>query len=310
MPSSRGLTSAPALIPKLAVKRNLLFNNLIFEILVYGLFILCLLDARQRGPAMVWQLLTGIVYGWLLEYATILQLQAYQYSRFMLMFGELPVAVGIGWGVIIYSVMLVSQASSLPEWAQPVLDGILALNIDLAMDAVAIRLGMWDWGLGFEQQYFGVPYTNFWAWFWVVFSFSMGLRVLRHALSQTARHWAPAGAIFIGLVGVTGMNTFVMGMVSSNGHLATILVTLGVALSLLLWLRPKFSPRPLPAPAFWVPVSFHAYFVAAGLLTGALLRTPFLLAVSLAMFFLALYWHRGSWLPAQRRENPTAAQDP
>ena len=64
------------------------------------------------------------------------------------------------------------------------------------MDAVAIRLGMWDWGLGFTQQYFGVPYVNFWAWFWVVFSFSLGLRLLGHASSQIVRRWAPLGALF------------------------------------------------------------------------------------------------------------------
>ena len=31
------------------------------------------------------------------------------------------------------------------------------------MDALAIRLGFWDWGGGLEVGYFGVPYANFWA---------------------------------------------------------------------------------------------------------------------------------------------------
>jgi hypothetical protein len=281
----------------------------IFEILIYLLFILCLMHARRRGSATVWQLLAGVAYGWLLEWATIQELHAYLYGHFLLMFGELPVAVGIAWGVIIYSVMLVSQASSLPEWAQPVLDGMLALNIDLAMDAVAIRLGMWDWGLGFTQQYFGVPYANFWAWFWVVFSFSLGLRALSHAPSTIFRRWAPVGAILIGLVGVTGTNTFIKGIVSPNGHLATILVLLSVAISLMVWLRPKFSPSPLPAPAFWVPFCFHAYFLTAGMLSGAILRPPFLLVFSLAMLFMALYWHRASWLPMGLRERLSATQN-
>lgn len=280
-----------------------------FELLIYLLFILCLLHARQRGPAAVGQLLAGIVYGWLLEWATLQELHAYQYGHFLLMFGELPVAVGIAWGVIIYSVMLVSQASSLPDWAQPVLDGLLALNIDLVMDAVAIRLGMWDWGLGFTQQYFGVPYVNFWAWFWVVFSFSLGLRGLSHASSKIVRRWAPVGAIFVGLVGVTGMNTFIRGVVSSNGYLATIIVALAVALSLMLWLRPKLNLSPLSPLAFWVPFSFHAYFLAAGLLSGALFRPPFLLLVSLAMFLLALYWHRATWLPPRLAGSPSPAHD-
>lgn len=282
---------------------------LIFEILVYLLFILCMLHACRHGPGAVWKLLAGVAYGSLLEWATIQQLHAYQYGRFLLMFHELPVAVGFAWGVIIYSVMLVSQTSNLPEWAQPVLDGMLALNIDLAMDAVAIRLGMWDWGLGFHQQYYGVPFANFWAWFWVVFSFSLGLRVLGHARSRIIQRWAPIGAIFIGLVGVTGMNTFIIGIISPNGHLATIIVILGVALSLLLWLRPRFSPSRLPHPASWVPLCFHAYFLVAGLFSGALFRPPFLLAVSLVMFLLALYWHRTSWLPVRGAESPSEIQN-
>lgn len=211
------------------------------------------------------------------------------------MFGELPVGVGVAWGVIIYSVMLFSRASSLPEWAQPVLDGLLALNIDLAMDALAIRLGMWDWGLGLTSQYFGVPFANFWAWFWVVFSFSLGLRGLSNSGSSLQRALAPGGALLIGLVGVTGTNAFITGVVSPNGYQATIALTLGVALSLVLWLRPKFNVLPGDRLSFWVPLGFHAYFLGAGLLSGAILRPPFLLAVSLGMFTLALYWHRAIW---------------
>jgi hypothetical protein len=280
-----------------------------FELLIYLLFVLCLLHARRRGPAALGQLLAGIAYGWLLEWATIQELHAYHYGHFLLMFGDVPVAVGVAWGVIIYSVMLVSRTSSLPDWAQPVLDGLLALNIDLVMDAVAIRLGMWDWGLGFRQQYFGVPYLNFWAWFWVVFCFSLGLRLLRHAPREVVRRWAPAGAIFIGLVGVTGVNTFIIGVVSPNGYLVTILVALGVALSLMVWLRPKLNLGPPSPLAFWVPFGFHAYFLAAGLLSGALFRPPFLLLVSLGMFLLALYWHRAIWLPGRLGERLSAAQE-
>jgi hypothetical protein len=260
-----------------------------FELLVYALFALCLMDARRRGR--LGQLLAGVVYGWILEWATIQQLQAYEYGRFLIMFGEVPAAVGVGWGVIIYSVMLVSAGSGLPEWAQPVLDGALALNIDLSMDAVAIRLGMWDWGMGFERQYFGVPYANFWAWFWVTFSFSMGLRILQGASNQTLRRWAPVGAGLIGLVGVTGTNAFITGVISPNGHLATIVVLFAAVFSLLVWLRPKFAGKRHPRAAFWVPTGFHAYFLIAGLLSGALLRPPVLLAVSLAMALLALYVH-------------------
>lgn len=70
---------------------------------------------------------------------------------------DVPLCIGVAWGCILYSAMQFSDGSGLPYWTCPVLDGLLALNIDLALDAVAIRLGFWDWDQGIEFQYFGVP---------------------------------------------------------------------------------------------------------------------------------------------------------
>lgn len=84
------------------------------------------------------------------------------------MFGDNLLAVGVGWGGIIYSVRLFSDATRLPPFLRPVMDELVALDIDLAMNAVAIRIGMWKWGIDPTAEYFGVPCANFWAWFWVV----------------------------------------------------------------------------------------------------------------------------------------------
>lgn len=271
---------------------NLYF--LILELMVLALFGLCLRHAWRGGPHVAWQLLAGVIFGVILEWATIQQLHAYRYGRFLVMLGEVPVVVGVAWGCIIYSVRLFSDASSLPEWARPVLDGLLALNIDLSMDAIAIRLGMWDWGGGLQSGYFGVPYANFWAWFWVVFSFSFGLRLFTYRANWAARWLGPLGAIFIGLVGVVGTNALIAFVVPRGGYLLTIAVLFAGMTALVLSLRPRFSVRPAPALVFWVPFGFHAYFLLAGLISGVILRPPFLLGVSLVMLALALYWHRAS----------------
>ena len=139
---------------------------MILELITYALLAVCARHAWQRGGHVVWQLAAGVVFGVLLELGTIQQLHVYHYGRFLVMAGEVPLSVGVAWGCIIYSVRLFSDASSLPLAARPIFDGLLALNIDLSMDAIAIRLGMWDWGQGFQAGYFGVPYANFWAWFW------------------------------------------------------------------------------------------------------------------------------------------------
>jgi len=141
---------------------------LAFEAMIYLLFIVCFIHAWREGVAVVWRLFAGILFGILLEYVTIQQLQAYSYGRFLIMLGDVPLPIGVAWGCIVYSASLFSEASNLPEWAKPVLDALFALNIDLSMDVIAIRLGFWSWSIDIHSQFFGVPYANFWAWFWVV----------------------------------------------------------------------------------------------------------------------------------------------
>ena len=266
----------------------------VFELILYALFAACAWHAWRRGPHVAWQLLAGVIFGVLLELATIRQLRAYSYGRFLIMVADVPLAVGVAWGCIIYTARLFSDASSLPLAARPIFDGLLALNIDLSMDAIAIRLGMWDWGMGLQAQYFGVPYPNFWAWFWVVFSFSFGLRLLSFRESWAGRWLGPPGAIIIGLAGVLGTNALMAFVIPRSGYLPSVALLLVAAAGLVLAQCPRLAIRPVHPLAFWVPFAFHAYFVAAGLISGVILQPPFLLAVSILMLLVALYWHRGA----------------
>src|SRR5258708_13448425 len=110
-----------------------------------------------------------------------------------MMIGGATISVALGWAVVIYTSMRFSSNIQLPEEARLILDALIALNIDLAMDVVAIRLGMWAWtGVRFDQQWFGVPWVNFWAWFIVVWGFSGYLRALRPWQRFKIRHWLDA----------------------------------------------------------------------------------------------------------------------
>ena len=266
------------------------------EIIVLVLFILCFRHAWRTGPEDVLRLVAGILFGLLLEFATIWQLEAYSYGTFLVMLRDVPLAIGIGWGIIIYSVKLFSDATNLPETVRPLLDGLLALNIDLAMDAIAIRLGMWDWGLGLHFQYFGVPHANFWAWFWVVVSFSASMRWLTSQARGNWRWLAPFGALLLGLAGVLCANFFIVYIVPRQYYELTIGFPLVSTLLLVLLHRPKLIGHPPDPPAFWVPFGFHAYFLTAGLLSGTIIDSPLLLAVSIFMFIISLYLHRFSLL--------------
>lgn len=271
---------------------DLLF--VLFEISLMTLFAMCLRHAARLGLAAIWQLLAGVLFGLLLEWTTLRQLQAYQYGRFLLMLGDLPLVIGIGWGVILYSVRLFADATSLPEWARPVLEGLLAINIDLGMDAIAVRLGMWDWGLNRQAQYFGVPYANFWAWFWVALTFSVGLRAFARPATWAGRWLGPVAAVGFGLVNLAALNTLMAIGVPATSYRLMIALMLGVAVGLVIRLRPRFSLLPSDPVTIWVPFGFHTFFFTAGLLTEAIFQPPVLLIVEVLMFGVALYLHRRS----------------
>jgi hypothetical protein len=265
---------------------------ILFELIIYIQFALCLHHAGKQGITNLTRLFAGIVYGVLLELGTIRQLQAYEYGQFLVMILDVPLCIGVAWGCILYSVMEFSNASSIPYWARPVLDGLLALNIDLALDAVAIRFGFWDWGQGLKFQYFGVPYANFWAWFWVIFSFSLGYRLLAHREDWVVRWLSPLLALIVGLVGVFGTNSIISFEVPFEAHQLFVAGTLTLALILVAAMRPSFYLKPLPSLVFWVPFLTHAYVLIAGLISGVILDPPILLWIGILMTGVAFYLHR------------------
>ncbi|MEW5828746.1 MAG: carotenoid biosynthesis protein [Chloroflexota bacterium] len=265
-----------------------------FEIIAYSLSALCFVHAFKKGTGNVLRLLAGILFGLLLELATIRQLNAYEYGLFPVMVLDVPLCIGVSWGSILYSAMEFSDASSLPYFLRPVLDGLLALNIDLATDTIAIRLGMWDWGQGLEFQYFGVPYANFWAWFWVISSFSFGYRLLARRNDRLSAWLSPLLALFSGLTWVLATNWFITAIIPFEYHGLVVLLLLAGALGGVAAKRPRFYRFPAPTLVFWVPFISHLFFLVTGLVSGVILDPTFLLGVSLLMFVVALALHRPS----------------
>jgi hypothetical protein len=77
-------------------------------------------------------LFAGILFGVSLELVSIRQLNVYEYGQFLIMILDVPLGIGIAWGCILYGVMEFSDAGNLPYMVRPMLDVLLALNIDLS----------------------------------------------------------------------------------------------------------------------------------------------------------------------------------
>ncbi|SIO45863.1 carotenoid biosynthesis protein [Chitinophaga niabensis] len=250
------------------------------EICMYILFLLCCRHAWKKGPGSMAYLLGGLGFGLLLEYVNVSSSGAYVYGKFMVMFGsapnDIPLCIGMGWAVIMYTARLITDALGIPLWAAAAIDTLLAINIDLSMDVVAYRLHMWHWDWegrttvadSLTGQWFGIPYGNFYGWLLVVFYYSVFARLLEKSRWTKFTAWRisiPLLSILISQValyislfpladwlktfGVTSMHRFV-----------ALLVVFSVMAVIGCRKRIGGSVSRLPLVTWLVPGWFHVYF--------------------------------------------------
>jgi len=284
---------------------------LIFELIVYLLLALCLRHALARRRAL--ELLAGVLYGLLLEVATIIQLQGYHYGRFLIMFDQVPLCIGVGWGVILYSVMTTSDAWNVLPVQRPFVDALLAWNIDLSMDAVAIRLGFWTWA--FDGRWFGVPLANFFAWYVVVASFSASVRLLRAWQDRRGLRWIyPFAAVVPSLFVLLSLDRLYVSYAYQPYDLQWLIFGGQLLLGLVaLWTSRRSLRRPqtVDCSVASVPLAFHLLYTGALLWAGFHRQIPALLVISLTMLILGLFLHLAPLAPAHLslRGNIDARQD-
>jgi hypothetical protein len=139
--------------------------------------------ALQRGRLPFLELTSAATFGLLLEQGDQLIFETYHYSPdFVLNLDRAPIAIGLTWALIIAGAMRITDALGVRRRYAPFVDSLLAISLDLAFDAIAIRLGLWTWrGMTLEQGWFGVPAGNYFAWLFVTFGFSLVTRWLRDA---------------------------------------------------------------------------------------------------------------------------------
>lgn len=173
------------------------------------LLLWCVADAWRRGSRFVLELAGGALFGLAVEQLVIWlagasgRPDAYGYGPFAWMAtADVPLAVATSWGALLYAAMKYSDRLGLPVWMRPAADGLYALMLDLTMDVVAVRLGLWHWATPPEAQWFGVPYSNFGGWLLLAVLFSAGVRAAR-ALAGRLPVLLYAGALVLSLAAAT-----------------------------------------------------------------------------------------------------------
>lgn len=168
---------------------------LLSEMGIALLFTLCLafaaVAARHNRGRDLSLVLSAALFAALFENLNVLQVHgrgSYSYNAdFHVFIGQVPLFVILSWAVILWTAMQISDAAPLRTRHKIVCDAVLAVLLDLAFDATAIRHGFWSWhGVGFDQAWFGVPAGNFFGWLYVALTFSFCSRTL-NSLTPTGK---------------------------------------------------------------------------------------------------------------------------
>ncbi|MEP7286664.1 MAG: carotenoid biosynthesis protein [Chloroflexota bacterium] len=275
-----------------------------FEIGVYICFIACLWHAKGQSWYRVAEILFAAVYGLLLEILTIKQFSSYHYGHFLIMIFDTPLAVALGWAAIIYSTMEFADRLDMPDYVRPILGALLALNVDIVLDPVAGRMGMWTWTqLGPNDQWFGVPWGNFFGWFVVILSYSGLLRILRRWQTNQILRWLYIPVSFIVsliLVLVLDQLYLVFSTAINNGFvgIATCVV---VSLIIFVVCRPRMMAGDFELDIVAVPLVFHVLTASAGIYYGYYFQNPALGIISLIMAVLGIIVAFSPWWATRQR---------
>ena len=150
---------------------------MLFEILLWGLFLVSILDANKRWGLKSTALFFFplFIYGWVLEASAIGIFQRYEYGDgfFVTLFGA-PLCIAAGWACITYSGICIAKSFTNNHYKIAVFTALWGLCIDFSMDGLAVLMGYWTWFAPDDVvlPYFDVPVSNFIGWFIILSCFS------------------------------------------------------------------------------------------------------------------------------------------
>ncbi len=323
---------------------------LVFELGVYVLAVICLRHAWRRGRYLAVTMIVAMLFSYTTEIFAINLLHEYYYNHFLIMICRdarlpggvyigcvapsscVPLAIPVMEGIIIYAIIQTSNRLNLPWAVRPVLDGLLAISIDLVMDPIVSAsvmcqpaippvtvepgAGFWVWllrpeqtvfGITLEQHLlFGIPLNNFSGWFLSVVIFSFMLRIGWKLIPPGSKGIlgdviVPVVSIPLTLVAFAGVIAAYTWLIKYVLDSEWILVALILAASILVVLRFARRARrdhPIDLVLLAVPLLLHLYFLIM-LFAGDLHRkVPALTIFVPALFAISMllfswpYWKR------------------
>lgn len=235
-------------------------------------------------------ILAGIVWGFMLEQASIAGYETYTYhaDAFVLMLLDVPLEIAFTWGGILYTGLKTAEYLGISRRRIPFFVGLFALHLDLALDAVAIRVPYWSWHVQ-DAAWYGVPLHNFWGWWTVAFLFIGCYFALDRWIDRLELRLVLTlpSALLSFIVGIT-----IWGTLSEIAAVSEIIILAGlVGLSVVLVATDDLDPRPMPWPLVAIPMIIHVQFLFIGFLLGIFADIPVLLGVALLMLALGIALH-------------------
>lgn len=298
---------------------------IIFEILSFVFFVVILArEIYQKNARRVIEILSCLVFGMILEIGDTYLAHTYYYSPdFLVKIFDVPLAIGFAWALVIYCVMLLSDQYNIPWPLRPFMDALTAVIFDLAIDAVAIRLGFWHWAIPLDGEWYGVPFENLVGWIFVVLSFSFVARYLRtlnlkRLLSRVFVVFGPvfayaglaAGLIFFSAIAVlpyaidnwSTLLSFnyrpnINVLYNPRVQLWKVIFFVAIMVELInvtVWSAIKYRRNYImrfDLLSFAFLSAFHLFLIAAVFITGMYRETPMLAVVGIGMFLVNCTLH-------------------
>ena len=273
---------------------------LLMEVGAGTFFVIACWLALRRGTLPFLELISAAIFGLLLEQANQAIFETYEYStEFALAIDRAPVVIGLSWALIIAGAMRITDAVGVRRRYAPVVDSVLAISLDLAFDAVAIRMGLWTWrDIAPTDGWFGVPAGNFYAWLFVTLAFSLFTRWLRDVAAPRPRlAWlqllVPIPAFMLLFVAITTFSILKpMTGPSPGGGLPIFWAALAIFVAISAWavwgpdrIRPNGGAVAILdlRLAFATRLAIHLFFLAALVAIGLAVSEPVLLLVALGL---------------------------